>query len=123
LAQTLARYGNARRGSAFSAAPHRKRYEHLQGACYIVCAYLTGMRDSEVQAMQPGCVSAERSADGLIERYRVRSTVYKRQGARGVTADWITIEPVVRAVAVMEILSARNGREKGLSSLWVTLKD
>lgn len=95
----------------------------LQGACYVICAYLTGMRDSEVQAMQPGCVSAERSADGLIERYRVRGTVYKRQGARGVTADWITIEPVARAVAVMEVLSARNRREKGLSSLWVALKD
>ncbi|MER8785510.1 hypothetical protein NKI72_20815 [Mesorhizobium sp. M0437] len=25
----------------------------LQGVCYVVCAYLTGMRDSEVQAMQP----------------------------------------------------------------------
>ena len=31
----------------------------LQGACYIVCAYLTGMRDSEVQAMQPGLRVAE----------------------------------------------------------------
>lgn len=95
----------------------------LQGACYLVCAYLTGMRDSEVQAMQPGCVSPVRSADGLVERYRLRSTVYKRHGARGVTADWITIEPVARAVAVMEVLSARNRREKELSSLWVALKD
>ena len=95
----------------------------LQAACYVVCAYLTGMRDSEVQAMQPGCVSAVRSADGLVELYRVRSTVYKRQGARGMMADWITIEPVARAVAVMEALSAPNRREKGLSSLWVTLKD
>lgn len=95
----------------------------LQGACYIVCAYLTGMRDSEVQAMQPGCVSPVRSADGLVERYRLRSTVYKRHGARGATADWITIEPVARAVAVMEALSARNRRDKGLSSLWVALKD
>ncbi|MER8524113.1 hypothetical protein NKH56_33225 [Mesorhizobium sp. M1076] len=95
----------------------------LQGACYVVCAYLTGMRDSEVQAMRPGCVSPVRSADGLVERYQVRSTVYKRHGARGVTADWITIEPVARAVAVMEVLSARNRKEKGLSSLWVTLKD
>ena len=95
----------------------------LQGACYLVCAYLTGMRDSEVQAMQPGCVSPVRSADGLVERYRVRSTVYKRHGARGVQADWITIEPVARAVEVMEVLSARNRREKGLSSLWVALKD
>ena len=24
----------------------------LQAACYIVCAYLTGMRDAEVQAMR-----------------------------------------------------------------------
>ncbi|WP_225246938.1 MULTISPECIES: hypothetical protein [Agrobacterium] len=95
----------------------------LQGACYLVCAYLTGMRDSEVQAMQPGCVSPVRSADGLVERYRVRSTVFKRHGPRGVTADWITIEPVARAVEVMEALSARNRKEKGLSSLWVTLKD
>jgi hypothetical protein len=95
----------------------------LQGACYLVCAYLTGMRDSEVQAMQRGCVSPVRSADGLVERYRVRSTVYKRHGARGVQADWITIEPVARAVEVMEVLSARNRREKGLSSLWVALKD
>ncbi len=112
--------------------PWRERFDSLslareermlQGACYLVCAYLTGMRDSEVQAMQPGCVSPVRSADGLVERYRVRSTVYKRHGPRGVTADWITIEPVARAVEVMEALSARNRKEKGLSSLWVTLKD
>ena len=25
----------------------------LQAACYVVCAYLTGMRDCEVQAMRP----------------------------------------------------------------------
>src|SRR5580692_5729411 len=30
LAQTLARYGNGRRGTPISAAPHRERYEHLQ---------------------------------------------------------------------------------------------
>jgi aldehyde dehydrogenase (NAD+) len=71
------------------------------------------MRDSEVQAMQPGCVSPVRSADGLVERYRLRSTVYKRHGARGVTADWITIEPVARAVAVME---ARADEIRG----WIT---
>jgi hypothetical protein len=56
----------------------------LQGACYLVCGYLTGMRDSEVQAMQPCCVSPVRSADGMVERYRLRSTVYKRHGARAV---------------------------------------
>jgi hypothetical protein len=46
----------------------------LQAAAYIVCAYLTGMRDCEVQAMRRGCLSIARSEDGLIERQRVRST-------------------------------------------------
>ncbi|MFB9981580.1 hypothetical protein ACFSQQ_27960 [Mesorhizobium kowhaii] len=30
----------------------------------------------------------------------------------------ISIDPVARAAAVMEVLSARNRQEKGLSSLW-----
>src|SRR5208337_3235290 len=45
----------------------------LQAACYIVCAYLTGMRDCEVQAMRAGCLSLSRSADGVIDRHRIRS--------------------------------------------------
>ncbi len=51
----------------------------LQAACYIVCAYLTGMRDAEVQAMRAGCLDVQRSEDGLIERYRIRSTIYKQR--------------------------------------------
>jgi hypothetical protein len=50
----------------------------LQAAAYIVCAYLTGMRDCEVQAMRRGCLSIARSEDGLVERHRIRSTIYKR---------------------------------------------
>ena len=59
----------------------------LQAACYIVCAYLTGMRDAEVQAMRVGCLEVRRSEDGLVERYRVKSTVYKQRDGRGVTLD------------------------------------
>ncbi len=49
----------------------------LHAAAYVVCAYLTGMRDCEVQAMQRGCVSVTRSEDGLIMRHRVQSTAYR----------------------------------------------
>ena len=94
----------------------------LQAACYIICAYLTGMRDSEVQDMEVGCVAIERSADNLIDRYRVRSTVYKHRQASGLSADWITVEPVARAVAVMAALSRRARAERNLRSLWVSLK-
>ena len=72
--------------------PWRPRFDYLslkheermlQAACYIVCAYLSGMRDSEVQAMRVGCYHRARSADGLIERHQIVSRVFKGFGLRG----------------------------------------
>src|ERR1035438_4504180 len=60
----------------------------LQAACYIVCAYLTGMRDCEVQAMRAGCLSLSRSADGVIDRHRIRSIAYKGKTSQGEAAEW-----------------------------------
>lgn len=93
----------------------------LQTACYILCAYLTGMRDCEVQAMKRGCLSVSRSEDGLIERYRVRSNGYKFKTAGGEPADWITIEPVANAVRVLERLAARIDRHDAPDTLWPVL--
>ncbi|MFX4593089.1 hypothetical protein ABTB06_20040, partial [Acinetobacter baumannii] len=70
----------------------------LQSAAYILCAYLTGMRDCEVQAMQRGCLAISRSEDGLIMRHRVRSVAYKGKSSHGEAADWVTIEPVAKAI-------------------------
>jgi len=94
----------------------------LQAAAYIVCAYLTGMRDCEVQAMRRGCLSIVRSEDGLIERHRIRSTIYKRRSNMGETASWVTIEPVADAIAVLERLSARPARFSGSDTLWPVLR-
>ncbi|ABS65787.1 hypothetical protein [Xanthobacter sediminis] len=93
----------------------------LQSAAYIVCAYLTGMRDCEVQAMQRGCLSLARSEDGMIMRHRVRSVAYKGKSARGEPAEWVTIEPVARAVEVLERLSFRAASARGLPTLWPVL--
>ena len=57
--------------------------EIVQAAAYVVCAYLTGMRDCEVQAMRRGCLWIARSEDGLIERHRIRSTLYKGRSSIG----------------------------------------
>ena len=94
----------------------------LQAAAYIVCAYLTGMRDCEVQAMRRGCVSIARSEDGLIERHRIRSTIYKRRAAVGEAASWVTIEPVADAITVLERLSAGPARASGSDTLWPVLR-
>ena len=93
----------------------------LQAAAYIVCAYLTGMRDCEVQAMRRGSLSIVRSEDGLVERLRIRSTIYKGRAAMGEAASWVTIEPVAEAIAVLERLSARPARSSGADTLWPAL--
>jgi len=66
----------------------------LQAAAYVVCAYLTGMRDSELQAMRAGCHSVSKSADGIVERHRIKSVTYKARDRSGEEAEWITIAPV-----------------------------
>jgi integrase len=93
----------------------------LQAAAYIVCAYLTGMRDCEVQAMRPGCLSLTRSEDGVIDRHRVRSFAYKSKSSRGEPAEWVTIAPVAEAIAVLERLSARPAQARGVATLWPVL--
>lgn len=95
----------------------------LQAACYIVCAYLTGMRDAEVQAMRSGCLEVRRSEDGVIERYRVKSTVYKQRDGRGQAETWTTIEPVAKAIDVLERLTARIRKRRGGDTLWRVLNE
>ena len=80
------------------------------------------MRDSEVQAMRSGCHSVTRSADGVVERHRIRSTAYKRAGVTGRSEDWVTIAPVSRAVIVLEQLTGPTRARRGVDSLWVVLK-
>lgn len=101
------------------ALAHEER--QLQTAAYILCAYLTGMRDSEVQAMQPGCLRRERSADGVTERLAIRSIVYKGREERGEPEEWVTIEPVARAVEVAERLAARHRPRRKDDGIWIVL--
>lgn len=93
----------------------------LQTAAYILCAYLTGMRDCEVQAMQRGCLTLTRTEDGMIMRHRVRSVAYKGKSNQGEPAEWVTIEPVAKAIDVLERLSFRAASARGLTTLWPVL--
>ncbi|MEZ5924117.1 MAG: hypothetical protein R3D57_06995 [Hyphomicrobiaceae bacterium] len=95
----------------------------LKAACYVVCAYLTGMRDAELQAMRAGCLEARRSEDGVIERYRVKSTTYKRRDVRGQSETWTTIEPVAKAIQVLEQLTERIRKQRGGDTIWRVLAE
>ena len=107
----------------FDAVSLIEEEKNLQAASYVVCAYLTGMRDAEIQAMKSGCMIRALSSDGLIERLKIRSTVYKFRESRGDPAEWVTIEPVDRAVTIVERLADQHRRERGQSDLWLTLDD
>jgi hypothetical protein len=83
----------------------------LQTACYIVVAYLSGMRDSEVKHLQRGCLTMWRNDSGQVVRRRVTSLAFKGENdPTGVTATWIVTAPVERAIKVLEALQPSSQR-------------
>jgi hypothetical protein len=71
----------------------------LRAACFVIIASLTGMRDSEIQELQRGCVT---TADGLPA---LRSVQFKGRAAQGEERTWWAPEPVLRACEVLEQLT------------------
>jgi hypothetical protein len=107
----------------FDALSLAREERHLQAAAYVVCAYLTGMRDGEVQALRPGCLKRSLNADGKPERFSVEGIIWKDRGARGEPAEWVTIEPAAHALEVADRLSARLRAKVGDGRLWMALDD
>ncbi|MFD8393736.1 hypothetical protein ACFV2N_32175 [Streptomyces sp. NPDC059680] len=74
----------------------------LQVSCWIVIAYLSGMRDFEIKHLQRGCLSIHQAPDGHVYRHRLRSLAFKGEDVHGVEATWVVTAPVARAIAVLE---------------------
>ncbi len=49
----------------------------LQAACYVIIAFLSGMRDSEVKHLRRGCLQVIRDADGRPYRWKLASLAFK----------------------------------------------
>ena len=82
----------------------------LQAAAWVTIAYLSGMRDSEVKHLRPGCLSVSRAEDGRIYRRKLTSLAFKGEtDPTGVPATWIVGEPVERAIQILERL--QSGRD------------
>ncbi|HEY1712578.1 MAG TPA: hypothetical protein VGG07_06725 [Solirubrobacteraceae bacterium] len=80
---------------------------HLGTACYIVCAYLTGMRSSEVTALRSGCCPDPDGGGRHLIRGRVFKTARDEDGnhlTEGAMREvpWVAITPVVNAIRVLE---------------------
>ena len=83
----------------------------LATACLVVTAYLSGMRPEECLALKRGCCHPSDPTDEL-SGYEIRGLTFKKRGDDGNTIrggverrnPWYVIEPVARAVEVMEQL-------------------
>jgi hypothetical protein len=73
---------------------------HLRTACWIVIAYLSGMRDHEARELTPACGFTEPGADGRT-RHKLRGRVFKGRKLTGDQADWVVLGIVHDAVAVL----------------------
>lgn len=77
----------------------------LQAACYIVIAFLSGMRDSEVKHLRRGCCRAHQDRNGTPYRWTVTSRAFKGENdPTGVPATWVIGKPAARAIHVLESL-------------------
>jgi integrase len=63
---------------------------HLRTACWIVIAYLSGMRDDEIRELHRDCAVAETTDDGRI-RYKLRGRVFKHRKLSGDEAEWVVL--------------------------------
>ncbi|MFF3376452.1 hypothetical protein ACFYXF_26295 [Streptomyces sp. NPDC002680] len=82
----------------------------LRTACWIVIAYLSGMRDMEVRELGRDCALTKRGADGRT-RYKLRGRVYKGKGRElsGEEAEWVVLDVVHQAVAVLREINNDPG--------------
>jgi hypothetical protein len=77
----------------------------LTAACYVVIAYLSGMRDSEIKGLRRNSVSIKQDSLGNTYRWMLTSRSFKGEHSpAGAEATWVVGAPVARAIRVLEDL-------------------
>ncbi|MFI0596548.1 integrase [Streptomyces griseus] len=91
----------------------RQLMRHLGTACFIVLAYLTGMRPAEVLGLETGCCPEPESG-----RHLIYGRVFKnasdedgnhRSAGQPREVPWVAIPPVVRAIRLLERIAPDGG--------------
>lgn len=83
----------------------------LQTACYILIAYQSGMRDSEIKHLQRGCLSVTRDEMGQPFKYRLTSLAFKgERDPHGVEATWVIGKAAANSIELLEKLAALSNR-------------
>ena len=79
--------------------------QQLRAACAIIILAFSGIRVSELLSIQADCCVTEQYEDGCVRHY-INTAIHKhREG--GTKDTWVVIEEVVKAIKILEILTAK----------------
>ncbi|MFE7033136.1 site-specific integrase [Streptomyces sp. NPDC057621] len=76
----------------------------VRTAAIITAAAISGMRASELMELRIGCRRPPDEAVPGLTRYRIASKIVKGQPLGGTDDEWVVIEPVYRAIELLEQL-------------------
>ncbi len=97
--------------------------EMLYAACFVVISYLVGPRVSEIVHLEAGCVqvrNARGEDEGGDALHVIVGAIFKRQAEyHGRPHEWVAPPPAVRAISVLEALSAGHRAQTGGAQLWL----
>ena len=94
---------------------------YLQTACFVLIAFATGMRLSEVLSLQAGCCEIQKEP-GQADLVWLHSRVFKMEGVpEGRRAKWLGGPVCAKAVRVLERLGQRMRRRVGAGYLWLPI--
>lgn len=93
---------------------------HLVEACYVVIAGFVGMRVSEILSMKVGAIEHRPIGESLVDQAYVVARLFKTvDHPEGREERWVAPAPVVRAVDLLERLSAPLRTASGRDELFL----
>lgn len=98
----------------------------LYAACFVVIAYLVGARVSEILHLRVGCVQGRSgdSANGDGADSSIVGTIFKGEAQyHGRRHEWVAPPAAVKAVAVLELLSAAHRARSARQDLWLRRRE
>ena len=99
-----------------------QRVDMLYAACFVVIAYLVGARVSEILHLRVGCVQGRTgdSANSDDTDSSIVGTIFKGEAQyHGRRHEWVAPPAAVKAVAVLELLSAAHRARSRRQDLWL----
>jgi len=91
----------------------------IYDACFVTIAYLVGARASEILGLESGCLEWATGEHGERYAYVVGAIRKGAPGNDGLPHRWIAPDPVIRAIEVLERLSAPWRESDGRPLLWL----